>query len=355
MKTGWLSPRFFVFIYMDKFQILGKRPDEVRAWVLEQGMPSYAAKQLNEWIYVKRVKHFDDMTNLSKSNRALLNEKADLGFSDPVHASHSKDGTIKYLFETIQGALVESVYIPETDRATLCVSSQYGCKMGCEFCMTGRMGFKAQLSAQEILNQILSIPESETLTNIVFMGMGEPMDNIEQVLRALDILTSEDGFAWSPKRITVSTIGVHPGLLRFLNESKCHLAVSLHTPLSDQRLEWMPSEKAWPLEETIRILKNYDFSKQRRLSFEYIVFKGLNDSPAHAKSLLALLRGLDCRVNLIRFHTIPNTPFKSPDEMTVQRFADYLNAKGLKTTIRRSRGEDIQAACGLLSTQKGRS
>jgi len=340
---------------MEKFHILGKRPDELRAWILNQGMPVYAAKQLHEWIYVKRVRSFEDMTNLSKANRSLLAERAELGFTQPVHTSTSVDGTKKYLFKTHQGHLIESVYIPETDRATLCVSSQVGCKMGCDFCMTGRMGFKAQLSADEILNQVLSIPESEKLTNIVFMGMGEPMDNIEEVLRALHILTSEDGFAWSPKRVTVSTIGINPGLLRFLQESKCHLAVSLHTPDPAQRLTWMPSEKAWPIEETIRLLKTFDFSKQRRLSFEYILFKGLNDTPAHAKSLLSLLRGLDCRVNLIRFHTIPNSPFKSPDEMTVQGFAEYLNVKGLKTTIRKSRGEDIQAACGLLSTKQSNS
>lgn len=336
----------------DKFQILGKRPDELKTWVLQQGMPAYAAKQIHEWIYVNRVRSFEDMTNLSKKNRALLSERADLGFSLPVHTSHSKDGTNKYLFKTTGGYLIESVLIPEADRATLCVSSQVGCKMNCHFCMTGRMGFKAQLTAQEILNQIMSIPESENLTNIVFMGMGEPMDNIDQVMRALEILTSENAFAWSPKRITVSTIGVHDGLLRFLDESKCQLAVSLHTPIHDQRLAWMPSEKAWPIEKTIEILRRYDFSKQRRVSFEYILFKGLNDTPAHAKGLLALLRGLDCRVNLIRFHTIPDTPFKTPDEMTVLRFAEFLNEKGLKTTIRKSRGEDIQAACGLLSTEK---
>lgn len=337
---------------MEKYQILGKRPEELRAWVLDQGMPAYAAKQMHEWIYVKRVRSFEDMTNLSKKNRILLAEKADLGFTEPVHISHSTDGTNKYLFKTVDGHLIESVMIPEADRATLCVSAQVGCKMNCQFCMTGRMGFKAQLSAQEILNQIMSIPESEELTNIVFMGMGEPMDNIDEVMRALDILTSEDGFAWSPKRITVSTIGVHTNLVRFLEESKCHLAVSLHSPFHDQRLSWMPSEKAWPIEDTIKMLRNFDFSKQRRLSFEYILFKGLNDTPTHANKLLALLRGLDCRVNLIRFHTIPETPFQTPDEMTVQNFADYLNEKGLKTTIRKSRGEDIQAACGLLSTNK---
>ena len=337
---------------MEKFQILGKRPDELESWIKDQGMPTYTVKQIIEWVYTKRVRNFENMTNLSKSNRSILVERADLGLSKPVETSLSSDGTIKYLFKTIRNNFIESVYIPENNRSTLCISSQVGCKMGCQFCMTGRMGFIAQLSASEILNQILSIPESNNLTNIVFMGMGEPMDNIDEVIRATEILTSDDIFAWSPKRITVSSIGVNPGLIRFLNGSKCHLAISLHTPLHVQRLSWMPAEKAWPLEETIKILRTVDFSKQRRLSFEYIVFKGLNDTPAHAKGLIALLKGLECRVNLIRFHAIPDTHFKSPDEMTVQAFADYLNVNGLKTTIRKSRGEDIKAACGLLSAKK---
>jgi 23S rRNA (adenine2503-C2)-methyltransferase len=335
----------------ERYQILGKRPEELQEWLLGQGFPKYAAKQLHEWIYVKRVRNFEDMTNISKANRQLLDERADLGFSEPTHISRSTDGTVKYLFSTETGQHIEGVYIPDIDRATLCVSSQVGCKMNCSFCMTGRMGFREQLTAADILNQILSVPESSTLTNIVFMGMGEPMDNMDEVLRALDVLTSEDGFAWSPKRVTVSSIGVHPGLIRFLEESKCHLAISLHTALPEQRLSWMPSEKAWPIRETVQLLKNYDFSRQRRLSFEYIVFQGLNDSPAHAKALADLLRGLDCRINLIRFHHIPDSFFRTTDEMAVHTFADALTAKGLRATVRKSRGEDIQAACGLLSTK----
>ena len=339
-------------LMLDKYKILGKEPEALRSWLMDLGLPGYATKQMLEWIYIKRVRHFDDMTNLSKKNRQLLQQKADLGFSDPIVVSQSKDGTVKYLFKTESGQPVESVYIPDKTRSTLCVSSQVGCKMKCDFCMTGRMGFLGQLSASDILNQILSVPESNELTNIVFMGMGEPMDNIDEVLTALNVLTSEDGFAWSPKRITVSTIGVHPGLLRFLDESKCHLAISLHTAIPEQRLAWMPTEKAWPIQETIEILRNYDFSKQRRLSFEYILFQGLNDSPAHVNALVALLRGLDCRINLIRFHKIPNTKFPTTDEMAVQAFASALEKRGLNTTVRRSRGEDIQAACGLLSTKQ---
>lgn len=333
----------------EKIVLLGKSSEELHAWFLQQGMPAYASKQFQEWVFKKRVKHFDEMTNISKANRFLLERNANLGFTEPVHAVTSKDGTSKYLFKTDADKHVEAVYIPERDRATLCVSSQVGCKMGCTFCMTGRMGFSGQLQAHEILNQIMSVPESESLTNIVFMGMGEPMDNMDEVLKALNVLTSESGFAWSPKRVTVSTIGVQPGLSRFLDESDCHLAISLHTAIPEQRLRWMPSEKAWPIEKTIELLKKYDFSKQRRLSFEYILFQGLNDSPAHLAALVKLLKGLDCRINLIRFHQIPHADFPTTDEMSVFSFAEKLTRKGFRTTVRKSRGEDIQAACGLLS------
>lgn len=335
---------------MDKQELVGMSPDNLKTWVVEQGLPAYTGTQLIDWIYRKRVRRFEAMTNLSKAARVKLEAVASLYEVAPVRADHSKDGTVKYLFPAIGGGFIEAVYIPEYDRATLCVSSQVGCKMGCTFCMTGRMGFKANLSTAEILNQILSIPDVDTLTNVVFMGMGEPMDNLDNVLPALERLTSPDGFGWSPKRVTVSTIGVLPAMMRYMAESQCHLAVSLHTALPAQRADWMPSEKAWPIKDSVSWLKTCDFSGQRRLSFEYIVFKGLNDSLKQADQLVALLRGLNCRVNLIRFHSIPNTPFASPDEITLVRFCDYLNKRGLRTTIRKSRGEDIQAACGLLST-----
>lgn len=332
------------------YQLLGKNRIQLREWVVSLGLPAFTADQLTDWIYKKKVHSLDDMTNLSKKTKAVIKENAELYYSAPVHVSESVDGTKKYLFKTSTGSFVESVYIPDDERATLCISSQVGCKMGCTFCMTGRMGFVSNLTSYEILNQILAVPESELLTNIVYMGMGEPMDNIDQVLISLDRLTADDGFAWSPKRITVSTIGHIPSLKRFLVESKCHLAVSLHTAIADQRVEWMPAQKAWPAEEIIKLLKTVDFSGQRRLSFEYIVFKGLNDTKVHADKLLQLLRGLECRVNLIRFHAIPNTAFVTTDEKRLIELSDYLNRKGLKTTIRKSRGEDIKAACGLLST-----
>jgi 23S rRNA (adenine2503-C2)-methyltransferase len=269
-----------------------------------------------------------------------------------MHAMSSVDGTIKYLYQVGENSFVEAVYIPDGERATLCVSSQVGCKMNCKFCMTGKQGFTTNLSANQILNQIISLPECDKLTNVVMMGMGEPLDNLDEVLKALEILTAPYGFAWSPKRITLSTVGLKKGLKRFIESCDCHLAISLHSPVPEQRRDLMPAEKAYSITEMVDLLRNYDFSKQRRLSFEYIVFKGVNDSMLYAKELLKLLRGLDCRVNLIRFHAIPNVDLEGVDMDSMVKFRDYLTSHGLFTTIRASRGEDIFAACGMLSTAK---
>lgn len=280
-----------------------------------------------------------------------LSADFEIGYTEPIEANRSEDGTVKYLFAAGEN-FIETVYIPDRERATLCVSSQVGCKMNCYFCMTGKQGFKKNLTATEIINQIVSIPEFEKLTNIVFMGMGEPLDNTDEVLKALDILTSENGFAWSPRRITLSTIGITPSLRRFLDESQCHLAISLHHPFAEGRQELMPIQKAFPISQTIELLRQYDFSHQRRLSFEYIVFEGINDTPAHINELAHLLHGLDCRINLIRFHTIPQVNLHSPSEEKMIAFRDALSRKGIICTIRASRGEDIKAACGMLSTAR---
>lgn len=327
-------------------------PEELAGLALSLGMPRFAGRQLAEWIYKKRVTSFAEMTNISLRHRALLEEVACIGRQAPIARADSKDGTRKFLFAVGDGAhYVESVYIPEGDRATLCVSSQMGCKMNCLFCMTGKQGFKGNLSSAEILNQILSIPDSDRLTNIVYMGMGEPMDNIDQVLQSISCLTHTQGLAMSPKRITVSSIGLEPGLSRFLEESSCHMAISLHSALPEERLAMMPIERAMPIEQTIATLRKYNFSGQRRLTFEYIVFGGLNDDIAHAKALLRLIRPLNCHVNLIRYHRIPQVDLPSTEEAEMQRFADYLNGAGVPTMIRTSRGEDIAAACGMLSAQ----
>lgn len=335
-----------------KAPLLGKTLDELTQIVLDLGMPKFTAGQIASWLYSRKVASIDEMTNLSVKNRERLKECYEVGATAPVHEMRSVDGTVKYLFRTPEGDYVESVYIPDADRATLCVSSQVGCKMNCKFCMTGKQGYTNSLTAAQILNQIYSIPERDTLTNVVFMGMGEPFDNLDEVLRALEILTASYGYAWSPKRITVSSVGLRKGLRRFLDESDCHLAISLHSPFPAQRQELMPAEKAFSIVEIVDILRQYDFSKQRRLSFEYIVFKGVNDSLIYAKELVRLLRGLDCRMNLIRFHAIPNVDLEGADMETMLAFRDYLTQHGLFATIRASRGEDIFAACGMLSTAK---
>ncbi|MBR4506889.1 MAG: 23S rRNA (adenine(2503)-C(2))-methyltransferase RlmN [Bacteroidales bacterium] len=332
-----------------KNNLLGQTLPELQALCMAEGFPKFTAKQICDWLYKKRVEDIDSMTNLSLAQRARLNEIAYIGRETPVHCAVSKDGTKKYLFPVLDGHYIEAVYIPDDDRATLCVSCQVGCKMGCRFCVTGQQGFHGNLSAGDILNQLFSIPEYESLTNVVFMGMGEPMDNLDAVLAATQAMTADWGLGWSPKRITVSTVGIIPGLKRFLDESQCHLAVSLHNPVPQERLQMMPVQKAFPLNQVLALLREYDWSGQRRLSFEYTMFRGENDDLQHAQRLVDTLRGLDCRVNLIRFHESPEAPYKTSMPTAIKDFQEYLNRHGVICTLRASRGQDIDAACGLLA------
>ena len=336
---------------MPRYEYLyGQTLSQLEALCNRLEMPRFAAKQIARWLYDKHATTIEAMSDLSVRHRALLAETYEVGFTSPEKVSISADGTKKYLYRTSQNHCIESAYIPDGDRATLCISSQAGCRMGCHFCATGRQGLQHSLSTNEILNQIGSLPERERLTNVVFMGMGEPLDNLDSLLPALEVLTSAWGFGWSPTRITVSTAGVASRLERFLEATQVHLAVSLHNPFPYERAEIMPVEKAWPIREVVEILRRYDFTHQRRVSFEYIVMSGLNDSPRHIRELCRLLDGIKCRINLIRFHKIPGSPYFSPDDRAMIAFRDALTAKGIHTTIRTSRGEDIQAACGLLST-----
>lgn len=331
-----------------KEKLLGKTPDELKKVALDAGLPAFASKQIASWLYEKRVPDFESMSNISKAGREKLGEMFETGVEAPIGIAESSDGTKKYLFRTGESA-VEAVMIPSEDRFTLCVSSQAGCKMGCRFCMTGRQGFHGNLSTAEILNQFISIPESASLTNAVFMGMGEPLDNFDAVMGAIRVLTAPWGFAWSPKRITLSTIGVIPQLKRYLDECNCHLAVSLHNPIPEERLEMMPVQKAYDILDVVDLVRQYDFSGQRRVSFEYTMFSGWNDSKRHADALIRLLRGLECRVNLIRFHEIPDFPYRCASAPAMEQFRDRLNNNGITCTIRASRGEDILAACGMLA------
>ena len=345
--------------------LLGKSLTELQAIAIEAGLPRFVGKQLCEWIYRKRVCSFDEMSNISLKAREALKEKYCIGRIQPTAEAVSVDGTKKYLFpvsiqqSTINDQYIECVYLPEDDRITLCVSTQAGCKMGCKFCMTGTLGFHGNLSAADILAQVLHFPD---LTNLVLMGEGEPMDNIDNVLRALNVLTSEWGLGWSPKRITVSTVGIlesgkskvesqKPALQRFLDETDCHLAISLHNPNADERAAIMPAQKLTPISDVLDLVRQYEWSRQRRLSFEYICWAGINDDIPHAKQLLRLVQGIPCRVNLIRFHESAdnsNQLFPSSNEQRMIAFRDYLSAHGVTCTIRRSRGEDILAACGML-------
>lgn len=329
--------------------LIGKTLEQLRMVAAECGMPKFAAGQMARWLYVKRATTIDAMTDLSVKAREALSRSYCVGREEPKAAARSVDGTVKYLFDGVGGRDIEAVYIPDRDRATLCVSSQAGCRMGCTFCMTGRQGFHGNLTPAAIMNQILSVDDSESLTNIVFMGMGEPTDNLDAVMTAIEILTAPWGLAWSPKRITVSTIGRVKPLRRLLDDTKVHIAVSLHSPFSAERAGLMPVEKAAPATEVLALLREYDFAHQRRLSMEYIMWSGVNDDSRHADALARLLRGLDCRVNLIRFHAIPDSPLHTSPEGTMVAFRDKLNEAGITATIRTSRGEDIQAACGMLA------
>lgn len=332
--------------------LLGKTVEELQAVALGVGLQKFAGKQLAEWIYVRRATCFDQMTNISLKGREALKAHYTIGRYAPVREAVSVDGTRKYLFQ-VGEQFIEAVYIPEDDRATLCVSTQAGCKMGCRFCMTGTLGFHGHLTSADILNQIFEIDQlalthhQSPITNLVFMGEGEPMDNLDHVLRALEIMTAEYGCAWSPKRITVSTVGI-PAMKRFIEHSECHLAVSLHNPFAVERAQIMPAEKMYSVTKAVELIKQYDWSHQRRVSFEYICWHGVNDTVRHAKELIRLLKGLNCRVNLIRFHEGVERQFPASDEKQMEWFRDYLTANGVTTTIRRSRGEDILAACGML-------
>ena len=337
---------------MEREKLFGMDIVDLSAMTEKYGMPSFTSRQIAGWLYKHGIKSISEMTNLPLRFRESLEENYETGRNEPASLLTSADGTKKYLFSSGNNTWVETAYIPDRNRATVCLSVQSGCRMGCKFCMTGLQGFQGNLSSGEILNQFISIPEHNSLTNIVYMGMGEPLDNREALFKSLDILTSAWGFGWSPRRITVSTVGIVDGVSEYLEQTECHLAVSLHTPFDDERRELMPVQNANPIAEIVETTRQHDMGRQRRISFEYILFKGINDTPGHVKQLARLLNGLRCRINLIRFHAIPGIEFTAPEMHETESFSRMLNQKGLLTTVRASRGEDIMAACGLLSTMK---
>jgi len=336
---------------VSKEHLLGKTLSDLKLIIVNLELPAFVAAQIAYWLYKTNIQSYDEMTNISKKVRSLLADHYDLGIVAPVKVQQSTDGTKKYLFPVSNNKFIETAFIPEERRNTLCISSQVGCKMGCLFCATGRQGFQAQLSAGQILNQLRSLPERESITNVVFMGMGEPFDNVEEVMKALEILTSSYGFELSVRKVTVSTIGIVPAMEIFLRESKCNLAVSVHSPFDEERRRLMPIQHVYPIKDVIETINRADMGKYRRVSIEYIVFGELNDTQRHVKELARLLNKTRCRINLIRFHPVPNVPLPPTNEERLLEFQRALNDKGIVTTIRASRGLDIDAACGLLSTK----
>lgn len=344
--------------------LLGKDVAELKEVAAQFGLPKYTAGQIAGWLYDRKVRTIAEMTNLSKAARESLSQCYAVGCSDSIDEVKSEDGTCKYLFPASGEGYVETVYIPEGERATVCVSSQAGCKMHCAFCLTGKGGFKSQLSVSEILNQYYSLPGRDSITNIVFMGQGEPLDNYDSVRRAIEILTSDKGFAMSPRRITLSTCGVLPKLRMLVRDSNVNIAISLHSPFHAEREEIMAIEKAYPIEDVVKFLKSCEefrdtrgkevrtTSHQRRLSFEYVLLRGKNDTAAHVNGLVSLLKGLDCRVNVIPLHTYKGCTFSAPTQEDCEHFCRSLNGRGLNATMRRSRGKDIYAACGMLASKR---
>lgn len=338
---------------MKKNELLGVTRAGMDGWIQEQGLPKYTASQILQWIYRHHCPDPAAMTNLSRQNRERLSAVYESGASAPLERAAAADGTLKYLFpvEGESGRFVESAVIPDNGRATLCLSTQSGCRMGCVFCQTGRQGLGCNLTSGAILNQFHSLPEREQITNIVYMGMGEPFDNTDAVLQSLEAFTAEWGYAMSPTRITVSTAGLIPGMVRFLEESRCHLAVSLHSPRQRVREQLLPVARRYPLEQLFAALENHRWEPQRRLTFEYIVFPGMNDTSEDVQLLARQARRLHARINLLSWHRVPELDLPGSSREQVEQFQAQLQRHGVTVTVRRSRGEEIGAACGLLSTR----
>lgn len=330
--------------------LLGRTLEELQEIAALFDLPPYAARQMAGWIYAKPVNGIAAMSNLPRRAREAIAAEYEIGRRAPVRRAVSFDGTVKYLFTAGAGRFVETAVIPDGARATLCLSTQVGCRRACRFCATGRQGFHGNLTADEILNQYAALPERDRITNIVYMGMGEPLDNVEAVLRSLAVFTAPWGYGLSPSRLTVSTVGIRPALSRLITESRCHIAISLHSPFPEERRRLVPAEAAHPVADTLAELRAARIGGQRRIMIEYIPFAGLNDTPRHAAALAALLRGIRCRINLIPFNAVPDAALAPSDRSRIEAFQTELRRRGFIATIRASKGADIGAACGLLST-----
>lgn len=334
--------------------LLGYSLPQLEELAHQLGEPAYRGRQIFHWIYRKHAESFEQMQNIPARLRSALAEHYTVGAIPPVRVNESDDGTRKYLFPTQHGGFVEAALIPDGSRSTLCLSTQVGCRRSCTFCQTARQGFQGNLSAGEIVNQYHSIPEQNAITNIVYMGMGEPLDNFDGAMASLAVFTDPDGYALPPRRITLSTVGIHPELRYFLEHPDAEgisLAVSLHSPFPEERRRIMPVENANPIEETLRLIRAGREDRSRRVSFEYTMFAGVNDTPAHVDGIARLLNGLSVRINLIPFHELEGTNLRPTPPEGIEAFAEKLREKGFRTSVRHSRGQDINAACGMLWTR----
>jgi len=335
---------------MNKYNLCGMTVEDIADLISPGGFNYSQAVIVAGTIYRKGIAGLEKTTRIPKKLKKYLSDIAGTGIYDPVRSEKSVDGTVKFLFESPGGMKFESVYIPESKRKTICVSTQSGCRMGCPFCVTGRYGFHGNLSSGDILNQLISIPFRDEITHVVFMGMGEPLDNPENVLKAIRILTAQWGMSISQRNITVSTVGITQMIMKFLKESDCNFTLSLFSPFPEERKSMIPAERIYPVKEIIGIMESYPLRKKRRLSIAYVMINGLNDTNRHLDGMIRLLRDTRIRVNLLPFHPVDGDDLRSSPDDRIQFFKHQLVIAGISASVRRSRGEDISAACGLLAS-----
>jgi 23S rRNA (adenine2503-C2)-methyltransferase len=338
-----------------KINIKTLAPEELREILTKHALKKYRVEQIYTWLYAHHARSFEEMTNIAKAEREMLSQIFDISALGIIRTETSSDGTRKFLFQLVDGHTIESVLIPDESRQTLCVSSQVGCQQACRFCLTGRGGFTRNLKSFEIADQVLEISrflegeETRGITNIVFMGMGEPLANFEEVVKALKVITSEIGLGFSPRRVTVSTDGLVPEIARL---GKCavkvNLAVSLNATTDEIRDGIMPVNRRYSLKVLLDACKRFPLEPRRRITFEYVLLKGVNDSPDDAQRLAKLLSGMKCKVNLIPLNPFPGSEFERPDDEALRRFQKILVDHHYTAPVRESRGRDISAACGQL-------
>jgi 23S rRNA (adenine2503-C2)-methyltransferase len=323
--------------------------EELTSFALAAGYSEAHALKCVTGFYRKRLGSFSEMADLPLAFRKLLDRNFSTDLLLPGNAAGSADGSVKYLFSAEGGKLFETVFIPEKNRKTVCISTQSGCRMGCPFCLTSKIGYRGDLTAGDMINQVLSFPHSRNITHVVFMGMGEPLDNLDEVLKACHILTASWGLSLSPAHVTVSTVGLTAGVEKFLRLSGCNLTLSLYSPFASERLAAVPAERANPVKGIISMMKSFPVSKRRRFTVAYLMMKGINDTDRHLEELTVLLKNTGIRVNLLPYHSTGTDCTESTSATGMQNFREKLYASGISASVRRSRGADISAACGMLA------